>query len=163
MVVPVGQTTLALDRQIKILDPLQSRRNDAATAAQGQCKSGPTYPQRRLRGLQSRGELSGARLAMVVAVIDHEPNAQRQLSRTLAGTGQEPPRDIGRIGTRFEPDPCLDANEPHGKEPDRDAAVEMKGLDMDMTGRVDRPAAPAVGMQRPAPFAINELRIGFDP
>ena len=102
-------------------------------------------------------------LAMVVAVIDHQPNAQRQLPNALLGTGQEPPGDIGRIGTRFEPDPRLDANEPYRKEPDRDAAIETKGLDMHVTGRADRPAAPAVGEQRPAPLAVDEFRIGLDP
>src|SRR5712672_1335463 len=34
---------------------------------------------------------------------------------------------------------------------------------MDVTGRADRPAAPAVSEQRPAPLAIDELRIGLDP
>src|SRR5689334_11531408 len=145
MVVPVRQTALALDRQIEVFDPLPRRRDEAATAAQGQRKCRPAHPQASFLGLHQWGEISGRRLSMVVAVVDHEPNAQRQLSLTLLVTGQEPPGDISRIDTRFEPDPSLNSNEPYGKEPDRDAAVETKRFDMDLTGRADRPAAPAVG------------------
>ena len=34
---------------------------------------------------------------------------------------------------------------------------------MDVTGRADRAAAPAVGEQRPAPLAVDELGIGLGP
>ena len=34
---------------------------------------------------------------------------------------------------------------------------------MHVTGRADRPAAPAIGEQRPAPLAIDKLRVGLGP
>ena len=86
MIVPVEQPALTLDRQIEVFDPLPSRSNVAATAAQRQCKSRSAYPQASFLGLHHWGELSGRRPSMVVAVIDHEPDAQRQLPHTLFGT-----------------------------------------------------------------------------
>ena len=45
-----------------------------------------------------------------------------------------------RSERRFEPDTRLDARQPDGEQPDRDAAVKMEGFDMDVARRADRVA-----------------------
>ena len=67
------------------------------------------------------------------------------------------------MSLRFEPDARLDANEPNRKNPDRDRAVELKALDVDVTGWADRAAAPAIGEERPALFAVDEFGVGLGP
>src|SRR5215471_20140088 len=70
---------------------------------------------------------------------------------------------MARIRTRLEPDTRLDARQPDGEQPDRDAAVKMEGFDMDVARRADRVATPAIGKERPAGTALDKLGIGLGP
>jgi len=163
MIIAVQKTARALDGQIEIFDPLSGRAENTAAGFEGQNEIGLMHPQAGAVGFQLRVDLRGRSLAVMVAVVDHQTDTQREGAQRRIKAGQKAPSDVGRVRIGFEPDPRLDTHESDGKEPDRNAAVEMKRFDVDVTRRADRAAAPAIGEERPALLAVDELGIGLRP
>ena len=163
MAVAVKQAPFPLDGQVEIFDPFSGRAEDPAAGPKGQAKIGLMHPQAGAVGFQPRVDLPGRSLAVMVAVVDHQTDTQCEGTQRRIEAAQQAPSDIGRVRIGFEPDPRLDTRESDGEEPDRNAAVEMKRFDVDVTRWADRAAAPAIGEQRPALLAVDELGIGLRP
>ena len=121
------------------------------------------HPQPCFVGLHLRVDIADRGLAMMVTIIDQQPDTQREGGRAQFGARQKAPGDMGRVGSLFEPDARFDTDQSDGEQPDGDRAIEMKGFEVDMTSRADCAATPAIGEERPARLAIDEVGIGLGP
>ena len=121
------------------------------------------HPQPCFVGLHLRVDIADRGLAMMVTIIDQQPDTQREGGRAQFGARQKAPGDMGRVGSLFEPDARFDTDQSDGEQPDGDRAIEMKGFEVDMTSRADCAATPAIGKERPARLPIDEVGIGLGP
>ena len=160
--VAVAQAALALDREIEVLVPVVAAGDRAAAAFQMQREPvRVSHAHVRAVGLDHRVEVPRPRQSVEIACVDQQAHLEREGPGRHRSAGQQPPADVRGVLAVLHPHPVLHAQLTTGVTPDRDAPVEVEGLDVEIAGWRHRAAAPAVAEQRPLALAVAQRRVGL--
>ena len=158
-VLSIRQPAFALARQGEVLDPCALDPHVSADGRQGDVVSVGTSRRQARLAVEGQDRIEVVLVPDPVMVVIGEQQGDAQTRQGARASPQKPIDRPDAVLAWRHPDALLDQEIAAGPMPHRHAPVEAKGVDQDMTGRLDATVGPAVGEEGPVSLPVDQRRI----